>query len=144
MILPDINLLVYAHDTSAPEHAAAAEWWERTVGGPEPVGLVWVVVLGFVRLLSSPRVVTEPSPPAELLETVEEILSLPAVRFAAPGSRHLSIMRRLFLESGATGRLTTDIHLAASAIELGGTLATNDSDFLRFSELKVMNPLSKR
>lgn len=141
MILPDINLLLYAHDTSSPEHPKASAWWERTVSGPEPVGLAWVVVLGFVRILSNPRVVSQPSPPAELLSIIDEMLQQPSVRPASPGSRHVGIMTRLFEESGATGSLTTNIHLAALAIELGATLASNDVDFARFNGLKLVNPL---
>ena len=51
-----------------------------------------------------------------------------------PGIDSARLMHRLFDETGATGRLTTDIHLAALAIELGAGLATTDVDFARFSE----------
>ncbi|MFP4302886.1 MAG: hypothetical protein ACOC47_03375 [Alkalispirochaetaceae bacterium] len=51
-------------------------------------------------------------------------------------------MRRLFDETGATGGLTTHIHLAALAIELGATLASPDTDFGRFSGLTWINPIS--
>lgn len=141
MIIPDINILIYAHDRGVPEHAAARNWWRRAVVGNETVGLPWVVALGFVRILSNPRVVRNPADPAELLEIVGEILSLPAVQVVAPGSRHVEIMTRLFRVSGGTGRLTTDVHLAALAIEHGAVLASNDADFSRFPALTRFNPL---
>ncbi len=142
MIIPDINLLIYAHDATAPHHATARSWWEATVNGPDPVGLPWVVILGFVRLLSSPRVVLNPRAPAELLGTLERILERPRVSVVAPGSRHAAIMRKLFEDIGGSSRLVTDVHLAALAVEHNAILATNDVDFSRFSGLKVNNPLS--
>lgn len=76
MIIPDINLIVFAHDESAAAHPAAREWWQRTVTGPEPVGLPWVCVLGFVRLLSNPRVVQHPASAEDLMARMERILAL--------------------------------------------------------------------
>lgn len=45
-------LLVYAHDLTAPAHKAARKWWEKSLSGQEPVGVPWVVVLAFVRLMT--------------------------------------------------------------------------------------------
>lgn len=142
MIIPDINLIVCAHDETAAFHPAARQWWEGTVTGARPVGLPWVCVLGFVRILSNPRVVHHPAPASELMARMERVLALSTVRPAVPGSRHAGLMRRLFDETGATGGLTTDIHLAALAIELGATLASTDTDFARFSGLTWINPLA--
>jgi len=50
-------------------------------------------------------------------------------------------MKRLFEESGGTGRLATDVHIAALALEFDATVATNDTDFSRFAGLKIVNPL---
>lgn len=72
---------------------------------------------------------------------MSEILSLPSVKVAVPGTRHVEVMQRLFQESGGSGKLTTDVHLAALAIELGAKLASNDADFSRFKELDWINPL---
>lgn len=66
MIVPDVNILVYAHNRGVPEHEAARRWWETTVNGAEPVGIDWAVALGFVRLTSNPRVAARPQPPEAL------------------------------------------------------------------------------
>jgi len=142
VIIPDINLLIYAHNSSAPQHERARNWWEQTITGSEPIGIAWVVILGFVRLLSNPKVVLNPSDPPELLSAVNEFLSQPTVRVVSPAAGHAETMIKLFRESGATGRLTTDIHLAALAIDLGARLATNDTDFARFPSLRTINPLA--
>lgn len=141
MIVPDINLLVYAHNTSASSHAAAARWFEQAVTGIEPVGLAWAVTFGFIRLLSNPKVVTSPDRPEALVSTVQSWLALPGVRPITPGMRHMDIVHRLFHQSGCSGRLTTDVHLAALAIELDAVLYTNDLEFSRFDGLKLSNPL---
>ncbi len=106
-----------------------------------PLGLAWVALLGFVRPLSSPQIVPNPDPPSQLLEIVKSIVSQPGVRIIAPGARHVDIMETLFRESGGGNRLVPDIHLAALAIEHDATLASNDTDFGRFSALKWVNPL---
>ncbi len=142
MIIPDINLIVYAHDETVAVHGKAREWWEKTITGPEVVGIPWVCVLGFVRLLSDPRVVEHPAPAVDLMARMERVLGLSTVRPAVPGVKHAATMRRLFNETGATGRLTTDVHLAALAIDLSAVLASNDTDFARFSELRWTNPIN--
>jgi toxin-antitoxin system PIN domain toxin len=143
VILPDANILIYAHNSSAPEHDAALRWWRDAALGAETVGIAWVVVLAFVRLLSNPRVVLRPAPPEDLLDIIIEILELPSVRVVSPGSQHAGIMRRFFSDTGAESRLTTDVHLAALAIEHDATLVSNDVDFTRFGGLKLLNPIER-
>ncbi len=60
MIVPDANLLFYAYDTSAPLHRLARRWWEGALSAHEPVGLPWVVVLAFVRLITHPTLSEHP------------------------------------------------------------------------------------
>ncbi len=141
MIIPDINIFVYAYDSLSPRHEAAKAYLEKAFLGPETMGLSAITILGFVRLLSNPRVVKTPVAPAELLRCAQAWLDIPAVRLIVPGYRHFSIMEELFAQSGASGSLSTDIHLAALAIEQKATIVSNDSDFLRFPGLKVINPL---
>ena len=61
MILVDVNLLVYAHVGSFAQHAAAREWLDERINGAAPVGLPWPSLLGFVRLVSNPRIFDRPS-----------------------------------------------------------------------------------
>ena len=142
MIIPDINVLVFAHNRGVPEHDLARAWWEETVNGAEPIGIDWSVVLGFVRLLSSPRVALRPQAPEALLARMSAILARPSVRLVTPGTRHAELMRELFRASGAGSGMVTDIHLAALAIELDAVLATTDTDFARFPQLRTVNPLA--
>ena len=67
MIVPDLNLLIYAHDGRAPYHDSARRWWEGLINGVERVGIPWVVTTGFVRLMTHPKVLVHPATPEEAL-----------------------------------------------------------------------------
>jgi len=142
VIIPDINLLVYAYTSDAPHHETAKAWWESCLSGTTVVGIPWVVTLGFVRLMSCRAVLTDPMSPGEALEQVGSWLEQPQAHVLVPGPRHLQILAGLMADSGVTGRLTTDAHLATMAIENQAELHSNDADFARFSGLRWRNPLA--
>ncbi|HYX26360.1 MAG TPA: PIN domain-containing protein, partial [Thermoanaerobaculia bacterium] len=58
-----------------------------------------------------------------------------------PGPRHLDLLDSFMRGSQASGKLSTDAHLAALAIEHQAELHTNDGDFAQFSGLRWTNPL---
>jgi len=142
MIIPDVNLLVYAHDELAPSHRLARAWWEERLNGTGTVALPWAVLLGFVRLVTHPAVVREPLAPSAALARVRSWLARPQAEIVEPGPRHLELLARLFEATGVAGRLTTDTHLAALALEHNCELHTTDGDFARFPGLRWRNPLS--
>lgn len=141
MILPDVNLLLYAHNTEDSQHHQAREWWDEQLAGSEGVGLAWSVILGFIRLSTHSRVFYSPFRPKEALERVEEWVSLPHIFVIHPSETHLTQLSTLLQQVGTAGNLTTDAHLAALAIERGLILHTTDADFARFPGLKWKNPL---
>ncbi len=141
MIVPDVNLLVYAHNEAMPQHARARAWFEEAVT-EGLVGLPWVSALGFVRLSTHPSVMSSPLPPLAALEYVEDWLARETVRILEPGPRHLSILRELMGATNLGGSLTTDTHLAAIAIEHQCELHSNDADFRRFPGLRWRDPLA--
>ena len=141
MIVPDINLLVYAYNADAPLHLPAKRWWEHTLGDDEPVGLPWAVILGFIRLMTHPRVVERPLASAEAMAMARSWLEQPSVQILEPGPRHLSLLEKLLEQAGVAGSLTTDVHLAALAIEHRCTMCTTDTDFARFSGLRIVDPV---
>ncbi len=141
MIVPDVNLLVYAYNTDAPHHAAAKDWWEGLLNAQVPIGLPWAVTLGFVRLMTHRTVLVTPMRPLQALEHVRSWFAQPGVEIMEPGPRHLEIIERQFQALGTAGNLTTDAHLAALAIEYQCELCSNDTDFARFPGLRWCNPL---
>lgn len=144
MIVPDVNLLIYAYNSDAPDHVRAKIWWEALLTDARSVvGLPWAVALGFVRLMTHPSVLLTPWHPSDALAPVREWLALPQVEPLEPGPRHLEILERLLEAARVGGNLTTDAHLAAIAIEHQAELHSNDRDFGRFAGLRWVNPLAK-
>lgn len=141
MIVPDVNLLLYAYRSSAPEHGRARAWWERCLNGGD-VGLAMPAAFGFIRLSTNPRVFEDPLPVATALDTVEAWLARPRVHALVPGPRHIEIAFGLLRRLGVAANLTTDTQLAALAIENQAELHSNDTDFGRFPGLRWRNPLA--
>jgi len=144
VVVPDINLLVYAYNRAAPEHVRARLWWEELLSSDTPVAIPWVVTLGFIRLMSHPAVLQQPLSLSSCAGHVHEWFSCPNVRTVDPGRRHWSILVRLLSRLHAAGNLITDAHLAAIAMEYNAELHSNDADFVRFAGLNWVNPLIER
>ena len=141
MIIPDVNLLLYAVISGFPQHARARAWWERTVNSPVRIGLTQPALFGFLRISTNARVLESPLPVRDAVEYVQDWLAQPNVDLLVPGPDHLRIALALLTEVGTAGNLTTDAQLAAYAIEHQGEMHSNDTDFARFSDLKWINPL---
>lgn len=141
MIVPDINLLLYANIDAFPEHGAARAWWEEQLNGEAEIGLAGPALFGFVRIATNPRVLDPPLPVDDCLERVESWLERPQVNFLLPGPRHIDIAFQLLRRLGVAANLTTDVQLAALAIEYQAELHSNDADFGRFPQLRWINPL---
>lgn len=141
MKVVDLNLLLYATNSDAPQHSRAKRWWEASLNGDEEIGLTWPVLLGYLRLTTRAGLLPQPLTPRQALDTVGTWLGHPMTTVLHPGDEHWTVLQRLIGEAGAAGNLTTDAHLAAVAIEYGATLCTADADFMRFQELKTVNPL---
>lgn len=142
MILPDVNVLLYAVDAAAPRHAPAREWLEGVLSGTEEVGFAWAVLLGFVRISTNPAAFETPLEGDQAFGYVDEWLARPAALTLSPGSDHLALVQRLLQPLGVAGNLTSDAHLAALAIEHGAELCSSDTDFGRFEGLRWTDPLT--
>lgn len=141
MIVPDINLLLYAHISSFPQHAQARRWWEEAISGRGTIGIPSPVLFGFVRLASNPRVFAPPLTVDQALARIESWLARRHVHLLAPGPRHLEIAFQLLRQLGAAASLTTDVQIAALAIEHQAELHSHDTDFGRFPGLRWRDPL---
>lgn len=143
MIIPDINLLLYASITAFPEHRAARRWLEELMNGDEEIGLAAPVVFGFIRIVTNSRVFHPPLSIDDATLRVSQWLARPHVHLLTPGPRHLELAFALLRKTGAAGGLTTDTQLAALAIEYQAELHSNDTDFGRFSQLRWVDPLAR-
>ncbi len=141
MILPDINLLLYAYNPHVPQHGASSRWWEEAMNGSELIGLPNEVTLGFVRIATNPRMGAAAVTVDRAWQVVETWLALPVVRILTPTADHFAKVMTLVTQAMGSGTLVSDAALACYAIENRAVLHTNDADFSRFPALKWRNPL---
>lgn len=140
MILPDVNVLVHAHNTDSAVHERARQWWDACLRGPEGVGLAWATLLGFIRLTTNRRIVAHPLSVADVGRRIASWLDLAHLHIAQPSDAHFVRLRIELERLGTGGNLTTDAHLAVLAMERGYVLYTTDTDFARFPGLRWVNP----
>lgn len=141
MILVDANLLVYAHVASMPQHPAALVWLDGRLNDAAPVGLPWPSLLGFVRVITNPRVFSRPMTVGAAWAQVESWLDCASVWIPLPTDRHRHVLGPLLGATAGRSNLVPDAHLAALAIEHGLVLCSTDGDFARFAALRWKNPL---
>ena len=141
MILLDVNVLVYAHREDTPEHEAFRSWLEETVAAEAPFAVPELVLSGFLRVVTHPRIFAPPTPLEQALAVVEALRAQPNYLSIAPGPRHWDLFTRLCRDANVKGALVPDAYLAALAIESGGEWITTDRDFARFPGLRWRHPL---
>ena len=142
MIVPDLNLLLYAHNTGAKSHSTAHHWWADLLQGDETVGIPWVVATGFIRLMSNPSLLEPPLLPSAAADYIRHWFSHGHVSPLNPSDNHLAILSRFLNIPGSGPNLVADAHIAALALEHNATVHTADSDFGRFPGLPWCNPLA--
>jgi toxin-antitoxin system PIN domain toxin len=142
LILLDTNLLIYAHVQSAPQHRRARQWLDAQLNGTARVGMPWPSLLGFLRIVTNPRVFPKAEPIHDAWGQVEAWLKCPVVWIPQPAVDHPEILREM-LRFATSSQLVPDAHLAALAVEHGLTLCSTDGDFARFQRLSWNNPLAE-
>lgn len=140
MILPDVNVLVYAHRADAPNHAAYRRWLEEVINSDRAYGLSDVVLSGFLRIVTHPRIFAPPSDVVTALGFANQLRNQPNCVLISPGARHWAIFTNLCEQANVKGNLIPDAFLAALAIESGSEWITTDRDFSRFPDLKWRHP----
>ena len=108
------------------------------------MGLTSACVFGFLRIGTNRRVFAEPLAVEDAIERVQRWLERPNVTVLLPGGRYLELAFGLLKRLGTGGNLTTDVQIAAHAIEVNGEVHSNDGDFARFEGLRGVNPLERR
>jgi toxin-antitoxin system PIN domain toxin len=143
MIIPDINLLLYAYFSVFPLHEEARRWWEGVAERGDPVGIAPPVLFGFVRIATNRRVFVTPMELEHATRIVEDWLSLPSIHVLRPGPRHVTVAFELLRAAGTSRDLTTDAQIAAYALENRGVVHTIDADFSRFPTVRHIDPLAE-
>lgn len=144
MQIPDVNVLIYAHREELPEHESYAAWLTRLAEGNAPFGASELALFGFVRIVTNRRAFKTPTPIDHAFAFVDALYSRPGCVRLRPGPKHWNIFKNLCRGISAAGKLTSDAHHAALAIEHGCEIVTADSDFARFEGLRWRHPLAPR
>ena len=136
MILPDVNVLVYAFRADDPSHHIARAWLNDVITGESRFALSKLALSAVVRITTEPRGHRTPASLADAFGFCEELLLQPHCEIVDPGARHWSIFQQLCISTNTCGRTVTDAWYAALAIEWGCEWVTFDRDFLKFPGLK--------
>lgn len=139
-MIVDANVLLYAVDSKSHFHATARTWLDEAMNGVERVGLPWVSLMAFQRIITHPRVTANPLTPADAWSYITDWLDADQAWVPTPGSRHRDILGQLLIDGDLRGNLVTDAHLAALAIENGTGICSFDSNFTRFNDLRWIDP----
>ena len=140
MILPDVNVLVHAFREDSPGHLLVHEWFDEVLQSGAAFAVSPLVVSGFLRVVTHPRIFDPPTPLDVALEFVDGLLAQPGCVLVQPGPRHWAIFRRLIETSQAKGNHIADAWHAALAMESGCEWVSTDRDFSRFEGLRWRAP----
>jgi len=140
MILPDVNVLIYAFRREVPQHAMCRAWLDGVVLDDARFGLSRLTLSALVRVTTNARAYPNPSSFADAFGFCEDLLGQPHCQIVEPGERHWDIFKRLCVDTGTRGPRVMDAWYAALAIEWGCEWITLDRDYARFPGLKWRNP----
>jgi uncharacterized protein len=141
MMLLDVNILVEAHREDAPRHEEVRAWLEDRLGKAPGVAITDLVLSGFVRVVTHPKVFKTPSPLEVALEFVADLRSRDSVTVMRPGSGQWEIFTNLCRVADARGNLVPDAFHAATAMEYGMEWVTLDRGFGRYPGLRWLCPV---
>lgn len=139
-MIVDANVLLYAVDAASPHHESAAGWLQAAFDGIERVGLPVQSLAAFVRISTHPRVAASPLTASAAQDFVDAWLGFPNVWVPPATARTAEVYGRLARQHHVTGNLVPDAQLAALALEFGVAVASYDTDFARFPEVRWVNP----
>ena len=141
MYLIDVNVLVYAHREDIENHIDYRAWLESVINANASYGYSELVLSGFLRVVTHPKIFEIPSPLDEAVKFVDQVKNQANAINISPGDRHWSIFDHLIRVANATGNTIPDAYHAALAIESGCEWITTDKGFKKYSGLKTRHPL---
>jgi uncharacterized protein len=140
VILPDVNVLIYAFRADSARHSVCKPWLDGIIRGDAQFGLSPLALSAVARIATNPRIFRQPSSIEEVFAFCDNLLGQPHCEPVRPGPRHWSIFTRICVEVGISGPRISDAWFAALGIEHGCVWVTYDGDYARFPELDRREP----
>ena len=144
MIAVDTNLLIYAHRSDSPFHAAADSAVTQLAESGDLWAIPWPCVHEFLAITTHRKIYDPPTPLADALDQVECWLEVPTLMLLGEDKSHWSSLKRILSRGGATGAKIHDARIAALCQSQGvREIWSADRDFSRFHGLRVRNPMKQ-
>ena len=142
MIAVDTNILVYAHRSEAPDHAAAATALRELSEGSARWAIPWPCLHEFMAVVTRPRYLRIPSTRLQACEQIEAWLESPGLTAIAESARHWITLRALIAAGNIVGNQVHDAKIAAVCLDAGvSEFWSAERDFSRYPTLRTRNPL---
>ncbi|MFB3737402.1 MAG: TA system VapC family ribonuclease toxin [Candidatus Velamenicoccus archaeovorus] len=139
----DVNVLLYASDSSSGFHAKARELLDRLARGPDLLYLFWPVLLGYLRIATHPGIFPKPLSADRAVGNVDQLVALPHARTPGEEPGFWEMYRATTSSVVVRGNAVPDAHLVALMRQNGvSTLWSHDRDFRRFEQIKVLDPFA--
>lgn len=142
MIIPDVNLLIYAHVPSSIDHAKSLIWWREILAGPEQIGLPDIVISSFLRLTTNTRLFGTPFTPAEAVDLANKWLTHQNIELLLGEEINLRKLLENVKARNLSGNSIPDMQIAIFALQHNAVLHSADTGFKRYEDLKWFNPIT--
>ncbi len=139
----DANVLVYASDAGSARQGQARVLLDQLSGGRALVTLFWPVLLGYMRIVTNPRLLRRPLSSRAAMANVGQLLNRPHVRVVGEADEFWRVFRGVADPVQPAGNLVPDAHLAALMHQHGvRDIWTHDRDFRKFDGIIVHDPFA--
>lgn len=145
IVLPDVNVLVYAFRRESSLHERYAAWLAELLGGADEVGVTEGTLTGFLRIVTNPRIYADPAPASDALAFVNEVRRARRRRWVGVTAAVWTAFSAIIdADPQIRGNLLPDAWLTALALAHGCRIATADRGFGRFDGLDWFDPARPR
>ena len=141
IVLPDVNVLVYAFRESAEQHEIYRSWLGELLDSQDDLLLVDTVLVSVVRILTNPRIADPPASTSRAMEFVDVLRAAPRARVAQSSAAVWAALRALIDDDRMIrANVVPDAFLAAVASSHRASVATADRGFARFRGVRWFDP----
>jgi uncharacterized protein len=138
----DANILIYAVNTDAPQHAASRRLLETLL---DPAATLYVtpqILCEFYSVVTNPRRIAKPFDAAQATQMIVDLLELPGLHVLPVPPEAALKLTELLKRAPVTGAGIFDLQIVATmqANGVSRIYTFNGADFQLFPELQVLAP----